>query len=51
MHPVLGIWKRFITSLSREDRCCLSWGFGIGLFEVYRGWIDAASDGDLEDVC
>ena len=50
MQPQLRIWRRFITSLSGVDRCSLSWGFGIGLLEVYRGWIDAASDGDLEDV-
>ena len=50
MQPQLGIWKRFIRSLSGEDRCSLSWGFGRGLFEVYQGWTDAASVGDLEEV-
>ena len=44
------MWKRFITSLSWVDKCSLSWGSGRGLLEVYRGWTDAASDGDLEEV-
>ena len=44
MQPQLGIWKRFIRSLSGLDR------FGIGLLEFYLGWTDAASDGDLEEV-
>ena len=38
MQPQLGIWKRFIRSLLRVDRCSLSWGSGRGLLEVYRGW-------------
>ena len=29
------------------DRCSLSWGSGRGLLEVYQGWTDAASAGDL----
>ena len=32
------------------DRCSLSWGSGRGLLEVYQGWTDAASGGDLEEV-
>ena len=27
-----------------------SWGSGRGLLEVYQGWTDAASAGDLEEV-
>ena len=27
------------------DRCCLSWGSGRGLLEVYQGWTDAALAG------
>ena len=50
MQPQLGIWKRFIRSLSEVDRCILSWGSGIGLLEVYQGWTDANSAGDLEEV-
>ena len=50
MQPQLGIWKRFIRSLSGVDRCILSLGSCRGLFEVYYGWTDAASDGDLEKI-
>ena len=50
MQPQLGRRKRFIRSLLRVDRCSLSWGSGRGLLEVYLGWTDAASDGDLEEV-
>ena len=50
MKPQLGIWKRFIGSLSGVDRCRLSWGSGRDLLEVYWWWTDAASAGDLEDV-
>ena len=50
MQPQLGIWKRFIRSLLGVDRCSLSWGSGRGLLEVYWGWTDAASAGDLEEV-
>ena len=50
MQPQLGIWKRFIRSLLGVDRCSLSWGSGRGLLEVYQGWTDAASAGDLEEV-
>ena len=50
MQPQLGIWERFIRSLLRVDRCSLSWGAGRGLLEVYQGWTDAASAGDLEEV-
>jgi len=32
------------------DRCSLSWASGRGLLEVYWGWTDAASSGDLEEV-
>ena len=32
------------------DRCSLSWASGRGLLEVYEGWTDAASAGDLEEV-
>jgi len=42
MQPQLGIWKRFIRSLSGMDRCSLSWGSIRGLLEVYLGWTDAA---------
>ena len=50
MQPRLGIWKRFIRSLSEVDRCNLNWGSGRGLLEVYQRWTDAASAGDLEEV-
>ena len=50
MQPLLGIWKRFIRILSRVDRSSLSWGSGRGLLEVYQGWTDAASAGDLDEV-
>ena len=56
MQPQLVIWrfirirKRFIRSLSGVDRCSLSWGSRRGLLEVYEGWTDAASAGDLEEV-
>ena len=50
MQPQLGIWKRFIRSLLGVDRCSLSWASGRGLLEVYQGWTDAASAGDLEEV-
>ena len=50
MQPQLGIWKRFIRSLSEVDRCILSWGSGRGLLEVYLGWTYASSDGDLVEV-
>ena len=50
MQLQLGIWKRFIRSLSGVDRFSLSWGFGKRLLEVYQGWTDAASAGDLEEV-
>ena len=50
MQPQMGIWKRFFRNLLRLDRCSLIWGFGRGLLEVYLGWTDAASDGDLEEV-
>ena len=50
MQPQLGIWKSFIRSLSGVDRCSLSWGFGRGLLEVFLGWTDATSAGDLEEV-
>ena len=49
MQPQLGIWKRFIRSLLRVDRCTLSWASGRGLLEVCWGWTDAASAGHLED--
>ena len=32
-------------------RCSLSWWSGRGLLEVYWGWTDAASAGDLEEIC
>ena len=50
MQPLLGIWKRFIRSLSEVDRCSLSLGSGRGLLEVYKRWTDATSAGDLEEV-
>ena len=50
MQPLLGMWKRFIRSLSGVDRCSLSCESGRGLLEVYRGWTDAASAEDLENV-
>ena len=50
MQPQLGISKRGIRRLSEVDRCSLSWGSGRGLLEVYWGWTDAASVGDLEEV-
>ena len=50
MQPQLGIWKSFIRSLSGVDKCSLSWGPGRGLSEVYLGWTDASSDGDLLEV-
>ena len=50
MQPQLGIWRRFIRSLLGVDICSLSWGSGRGLLEVYQGWTDAASAGDLEEV-
>ena len=50
MQPQLGIWERYIRSLLGVDRCSLSWGLGRGLLEVYQGWTDAASGGDLEEV-
>ena len=49
MQPQLGIWKRLIRSLLGVDRFSLSWGSGRGLLEVYQGWTDAASAGDLEE--
>ena len=50
MQPQLGIWKRFIRSLSRVDRCSLKWGSGRGLLEVYQRLTDAASAEDPEEV-
>ena len=50
MQPQLGIWKRFIRSLYVVDRCSLRWGSGRGFLEIYYGWTDAASSGDLEEV-
>ena len=50
MKPQLGIWKRFIRSLLRVDRCRPSWGCGRGLLEIYKGWTDAVTDYDLEKV-
>ena len=50
MRPQLGFRKRFIRSLLGVDGCNLSWGSGRGLLEVYQGWTDAASAGDLEEV-
>ena len=32
------------------DRGCISWGSGRGVLEVYQGWTDAVSTGDLEEV-
>ena len=37
MQPQMGIWKRFIRSLLRVDRCSLCWGSGRGLFEDLLG--------------
>ena len=50
MQPQLGIRKRFIRSLLGVDRCSLSWGSRRIFLEVYEGWTDAASAGDLEEV-
>ena len=50
MQPQLGIWMKFIRSLLGVHRCSLSWGSGRGLLEVYQGWTDAASAGDLEEA-
>ena len=50
MQPQLGIWKRFIRSLSEVDRCSLSLGFEKSVFQVCQWWTDAASTGDLEVV-
>ena len=50
MQTQLGMWKRFIRSLLGVDRCSLSWESGRGLLEIYRGWTDAASAGELEEV-
>ena len=50
MQPQLGIWKRFIRSLSEVDRSSLNWGSGRGLLVFYQRWTDAASAGDMEDV-
>ena len=50
MQPQLGIWKRFIRSLLRVNRCSPSWASGRGLLEVYWGWTGAASAGDQEEV-
>ena len=50
MKPQLGIRKRFIRNLLVVDRCSLSWGSGRGLLDIYQGWTDAASSGDLEEV-
>ena len=50
MQPQMRIWKRFIRSLLRVDRCSLCWGSGRGLLEDYLGRTDAASDGDVEKV-
>ena len=50
MQPELGILKWFLRGLLVVDRCNLSWGSGRGLLEVYQGWTDAASVGDLEEV-
>ena len=38
------------TSLVLLTIIGLSWGSGRGLLEVYQGWTDAASAGDLEEV-
>ena len=45
-----GIWKRFIRYLIRGGRMHPQLGIGRDLLEVYQGWTDAASDGDLEKV-
>ena len=50
MQPQVGMWKSFIRSLFGVDRFSLSWGSGRGLLEVYLGWTDEASAGDLEVV-
>ena len=50
MQPQLGIWKRYIRSLSEVDRCSLSWGFGRGLLQVYYWGTELAEAGDLEEV-
>ena len=50
MQTLLGIWNRYIRSLSEIDRCNLSLGSGRGLLEVYQTWSDATSAGDLEEV-
>ena len=50
MQPQLRIWKKFIRNLLGVDRCRLTWGSGRGLLEVYWGWTDSASAGDLEEV-
>ena len=50
MQPHQGIWKRLIRSLLGVDRCSRSWGSGRGLLEIYYGWTDAASAGNLEEV-
>ena len=49
MQPQLGMWKRFIRSLLRVDRCSLSWASGRGLLEVYQVWTDASLAGDQEE--
>ena len=50
MQSQLGMLKRVIRSLLWLDRCSLSWGSRKGLLEVYLGWTDAASAGDLEEI-
>ena len=50
MQPQLEIWKSFIRSLLGVDRCSLSWRSGRGSLQVYHGWTDAASAGNLEEV-
>ena len=50
IQPQLWIFKRFIISLLVLDTCSLSWGCGRGLLEDYRGWTDAASTEDVEEV-
>ena len=35
MEPEMGMWKRFVRSLSEVNGCSLSWGFGRDLFQVY----------------
>ena len=47
LQPQLGIWKRFIISLSGVDIYSLSWGSGRGLLEVYYRW--TVSAGDVEE--